>query len=286
MHPTICKLSPLRDPRWRAKRVMELVEHLPSPRYPRFFEDDYVRVYRNFLVAFLAAGNNEVAQFTASHERPHAHHAHLLHYDSDRQLRDVLEARLLTNESFAEIANRIGTEPKTIEFYEALFFNVRDRLSHKDWIEKVIRDPSGELSQNRRHVTPEDQRGYVYRWFAFHGGPLVLDAMYSGMSAAEMPERVEDVADWFADSLGRTLRTRVAEMALLLKTDNQNALSLIKKALCAKHANAAARTRTKSEQAKQDEEIKNIREAVDKFFTPPTIPPADETDRPTPNTPK
>ena len=39
-----------------------------------------------------------------------------------------LEARLLTSESFAEIAARFATEAPVIDCFEKLFFNVRDRL--------------------------------------------------------------------------------------------------------------------------------------------------------------
>ena len=144
MHPEIYKNSPFRRLKWRAERVMQLVEHLPSPLKPGRYDDPYVRTYRRFLLLLVAAGDDEAARYAVIQEKPHVYQAHTLHFHSDRHLRQVLEARLLTVEPLAEIANRFATEPLTIEFYEALFFNVRDRLSHKDWIAKVIRSPSGD----------------------------------------------------------------------------------------------------------------------------------------------
>lgn len=159
MNAEIYKNSPFRKPRWRAERVMQMVEHQPLPLTSRFYDDPFVRTYRRFLLLLLDAGGDEVARFGVMHELPHVFHAHELRFHSDRQLRDVLEAWLLTVEPFSEIANRFATDPLTIEFYEALFFNVRDRLSNKDWIAKVIRAPSGDLSPNTSGATSEDQRG-------------------------------------------------------------------------------------------------------------------------------
>jgi hypothetical protein len=279
MHPEIYKNSPFRKPRWRADRATELVEHQPSPLKSRSYDDSYVRVYRRFLIALIAAGGDEVARFEVMHELPHVFHAHELRFHSDRQLRDVLEARLLTVEPLAEIANRIGTEPLTIEFYEALFYNVRDRLSHKDWIAKVICAPSGDVSPNMKGATAEDQRAYVYRLIGYHGGSLALDALFGGTPSAATPARAEDVADWFDDSLGQTLRSRVAEIASVLEINQRNTPRLIKMALRLKRAKEAARKRAKAANTVLDQQIEDIVATVERVLSPPWWSPADGTDQ-------
>jgi hypothetical protein len=114
MHADFFTNSPFRRPQWRADRVMQMVEHRPSPLKPRQYDDHYVRTYRQILLSLVAAGDDEAARYAAIQEKPHVYQAHTLHFHPDRHLRQVLEARLLTDESLAKIANRFATEPHTI----------------------------------------------------------------------------------------------------------------------------------------------------------------------------
>ena len=100
---------------------MQMVEHRPSPLKPRQYDDHYVRAYRRILLSLVAAGNDEAVRYAVIQEKPYVYQAHTLHFHPDRHLQQVLQARLLTNESLAEIATRFATEPLTIEFYERFF---------------------------------------------------------------------------------------------------------------------------------------------------------------------
>jgi hypothetical protein len=283
MHPEIYKNSPFRKPRWRADRVMQMVETQPLPLKSRSYDDSYVRTYRRFLLLLINAGDDEAARFAVMHELPHVFHAHELCFDSDRHLRDMLEARLLTDQPFSEISHRLGTDPLTIEFFEALFFNVRDRLKHKDWIAKVISAQSGDLSPNMKGATAEDQRAYLYRLIGFHGGALALDALFGGTPSTATPTRADDVVDWFDDSLGQTLRSRVVEIASILDINQHNTPRLIKMARDLIRAKEAARARAKLANPmldQQDQQIEDILAAVERALSPPWWPTADGTDQP------
>ena len=228
--------NPFRRPQWRADRALRMAEHRPKPLWPRGYDDHPVRAYRNLLLACMSAGTDEQLREAARLVRPDVHRAHMLHFAPDCQLRQILEARLLTNESLSEIAQRFATEEQTIEYYEQLFFNVRDRLQHKDWIAKIILGSPGDLAPNRRGSMTEAQRGFLYRLFAFHGGPLALDAMIGGMVSTKMPQRVEDVAPWFDGALGQIVRSRAAAAAKILDVNKHNIVHLLKLALGANRA--------------------------------------------------
>jgi hypothetical protein len=46
----------------------------------------------------------------------------------------AIEAHILARETDRQIAFRVGCSEETIAAYEALFFNVRDKLTHKEYI--------------------------------------------------------------------------------------------------------------------------------------------------------
>ena len=70
MHANFFKNNPFRRPQWRADRVMQMVEHRPRPLRPRDYDDHYVRVYRNFLLSYVAAGKDQDLRYAAFLDRP------------------------------------------------------------------------------------------------------------------------------------------------------------------------------------------------------------------------
>src|SRR3954447_17001009 len=159
MHPSIAQDSPVRRPQWRLDRVMQLISHRPRPILLGRLDDHYVRAYRRLTMKFRAAGDNEAKRDAVFLEYPDVCQAHLLHYSPDFERRQILEARLLTNESYEEIANRYATSAKVIEYYEKLFFHVRDRLDSSGWIHKVIQGPRNDRCDNKTGVITDDERG-------------------------------------------------------------------------------------------------------------------------------
>ena len=78
-----------------------------------------------------------------------------------------MQARLLARRTFDQIALVSGLTAGTIESYEGLFFNVRDRLDARDWI----------VARAIGTTTSEDStldRGALLKSFAYFGGPDVL----------------------------------------------------------------------------------------------------------------
>lgn len=213
---------PMRRPQWRLDRVLQMVRQRPQPSQPTRTDCHYIRVYRWLLLALAAARRNEPRRAQIVQEFPELYQAHRLHYSADVETRQIVEARLLTSESFEEIAVRFGTTPKTIEYYEALFFNVRDRLSSGYWIRKVIRGNCELFGDSGTDSLSVDQRGYVLRLFAYFGGPLVLDAMLSGLLEANTPPRDSDIDSWFDDALNQLVRTTALAAASAFSLNQRN----------------------------------------------------------------
>ena len=130
--------SPFRRPQWRLDRVMQMLGHRPQPLRPNQHDDHNIRIYRQVLIELGSPRTTNRAQRDLSGISGNLP-AHLLHYSPDVESRQILEASLLTTKSFAEIADQFATEPRAIEYFEGLFFNVRDRFSNSFWIRQVIR---------------------------------------------------------------------------------------------------------------------------------------------------
>ena len=231
MNPNILLQVPLSRPQWRLDRVVQLISHRPEPLRPGRYDDHFVRVYRKLLLALTAAGDDAAKREAVFREYPDVGHAHRLHYSPDIERRQILEARLLTSESIEGDRTPLRRAPKAIEYYEKLFFDVRERLECRDWILKVIIGPRSAYRNNKTGVMGDAERGYVYKLFAYYGGPQVLDAAISGLGSTTMPQRAENVEDWFNDALGRSCESSAAAAAAALQLNQQSLLQMLKLAL-------------------------------------------------------
>ncbi|HUE74582.1 MAG TPA: hypothetical protein VMP01_27185 [Pirellulaceae bacterium] len=84
--------------------------------------------------------------------------------------RDILEARLLSGQSYHEIANRGETTELAVEAFEQLFFFFRPFRSATDWVcVRAIR------ISGKSPAAPNV--GVVLRKWGFFGGPIVLERL-------------------------------------------------------------------------------------------------------------
>ena len=56
----------------------------------------------------------------------------------DRETKWDLEARLLTEQAYEAIGDMLGLTAATVEYYEAFFFNVRDRLHSPAYVSHIV----------------------------------------------------------------------------------------------------------------------------------------------------
>ena len=106
---------------------------------------------------------------TAENLFPYIWAAHRLHED-DSQTKLLVEARILARQTSGEIAQLTGVPADVVDAYEALFFHCRPFLSARDW---VMVQAIGKWVYGQA----EPKAAVILRSFAYHGGPLVLDAV-------------------------------------------------------------------------------------------------------------
>jgi hypothetical protein len=153
-----------------------------------------------------------------------------------------------------------------IDYYEKLFFHVRDRLSASDWILQVIKGPRRSYRDNASAEMTEANRGYVLRLFAYYGGPLVLDAAISGMVPKAMPQRAEDVRGWFDEVLCQLVKSNAAAAASALEMNQKNMIQMMKLAV---NMNAAkAKQRGNAPQVYDDSYFEKVLAAIEPYPAP------------------
>jgi hypothetical protein len=200
----LCKSNPDRIPEWRAERVICLDSYPNLLLQPS--DDRYVRSYLRLQQLQEAARLDEIKRYAATLKHPHAHFASQICYGWNREPRHVLEASILTGESSAAIAKRIHIEEKTVIYYEALFFDVRDRLHDVKWINTVISGLPGCLFPPLNGAMTEDQRGFLYRMFGYYAGPEVLLTVGKSIGRWTMPNCREDTTLWLDYAVERIVR--------------------------------------------------------------------------------
>jgi len=242
MNGDFLKNDPMRRPQWRSERVMKMLGHLPKPLRARSSDDHEVRIYKRFVKEYSAVHDDEARRDQVSISIPHVSRAHFLYYSPEIELRQILEARLLTSESIEDIARRFAVDPKVIEYFEKIFFNVRDRMDNTDWIRKVILgDRKGHNRSSNGGFTAE-RRGVAYRTFAYFGGAIALDAGISGVGTIKMPQSREDLDKWFEQACGQLVRTKAAAAACVLTINRTNTAPLIRLGLLAKNSAPSVNT--------------------------------------------
>ncbi len=142
---------------------------------------------------------------------PAIHYAYQVYEQTgpDTPLRSAIEARILARQTDQEISQACGCWPQYIGAYQALFFNVRDRLNCRDFI---LNSVLGALATG----FDVGNNGLLLKLFGYMGGPHVLDAMISRFPNAGWVNRPEGVSSFFQDLAINSMKqkTAVASMSM------------------------------------------------------------------------
>jgi hypothetical protein len=221
--PDFVKFNPLIGPQWRADRARILVARNQRPQP---FDDGYIRAYRKLLLA-NKNGNGPAAYL----ESPHAYIANSINEFPDSEWRDILQAKLLTQESLQDIAGWIGTDEQVIDFFEKVFFNVKDRLDNKGWIIKVIIGSTDDRATNDMGTMTDPQRAVVYRLFAYYGGSEALEATITGLMPSSLPSSKKDIEKWFETALEQIIQSRATQAARVMQINKFNIMQILELAV-------------------------------------------------------
>jgi hypothetical protein len=166
-YPALQRHHPLRSADWRWRRACWLVER---GRYYSRRRDDAPTGRATHYLRALARSRLGRPGAAVLRNFADLHAARQLH-ESDAPTKVVIQARLLARQTSLAIALLTGVPVPVLDAYESLFFNVQGHLGARDWI------LAHAIGPRVRPGTMLPDAGAVLKSFAYHGGPLVLDAV-------------------------------------------------------------------------------------------------------------
>ncbi len=225
------QIDPMRAPRWRADLAIRIVQQGAGSVHPGASEDEYVEKYVQ-LLKVLSAAEAERSDFQQVRlSMPHLFGAHSLYYSQDGLCRSVLEAWLLTSESFDQIAKRCGLDALCVEAYESTFFNVKDRLRATDWVTKSIHDSVAGSALEPGDAMTEDDIGLLLRLFGYFGGPLILEHLIGAIVPEKSMGIKNEIFAGSDDTLVQTIALRAAASLQHFSLNARNSLRLMRLAV-------------------------------------------------------
>jgi hypothetical protein len=219
---TFSSRNPRRAPDWRWRRA-ELAAEGTYPLSRRRDGDAWVARTTRFIRE-QAAAKAELDIAMLEDQYPVLFWAHDIwnsQGDKGNPTRSEVEARLLADDRYDNIARRVRTNVDVIEAYERVFFNVGDCLDNRGYLMHCVLGPSIHMGFQA------SEYDLVWKLFALLGGPLAVDLMIDQSIGHARPERAGDLKYFVADVAQNDLR-RVAMLALkTLRINNFNAVEII-----------------------------------------------------------
>ncbi|MCE9560526.1 MAG: hypothetical protein K8U57_00595 [Planctomycetes bacterium] len=170
-----CPKSFFRQPIWRTLRASYLVEEngKPDPR----IDDEWVTIAQGLFTKTKTGDRTPLA--------PEVRDAFEL-WTANQKPRWILEARLLTAQTLSEVAEACSLPESVVATYGKLFFDVRPRLHHTDWVLAIV------VRSTPWNVFAGPQPAGMLRYFAFVGGASVLDTFIAVTLDCPLPDRVRE----------------------------------------------------------------------------------------------
>ncbi len=210
--------NPFRSPAWRWDRALSFSRR--RLRVHRRGDEWIVRAHR--LIVETANRGQYSARTKRCETDLAVKQALDIWRDGQSAKRWKLEALLLTQLPLEEIAIRCDTRVTTVEAYHELFFHVRPFVAARDWLMlKAVR--CGPWNGFAGDV------GGLWRYAAFIGGPIVLDAVIAITTSRPLPNYI---AEALGNKSGRSLceaRLRaLVGLTVAMITAGSNATELLR----------------------------------------------------------
>ena len=218
--------SPTRPPDWRWLKVNNYAE--VDRVVPRRQRDEVICD----AIEFLARLRNmspipQVAKFemlTLMEDFKEIAYAHDIYTDNAaNSYRWDIEARILAEEPFDSIAKKTATTEEVIKTYEALFFNVLDRIDSSSWVTNCVIGRSVHAGLSERDFD------LLWKLFGYWIGPAAIDVLMkkSGNYSRKKLTDVEKVLGTFKASIENNATVVGAKAYSIMPVNSFTATSII-----------------------------------------------------------
>jgi hypothetical protein len=217
------KNNPRRSPHWRWLRAVEI--DAGGPRASRAIDGadgfQWIRRVMRLKRRHAVAANKLSSLYALARTDTDLFWAHSIWADEKAPTRWAIEAYILAGASDEIIADKTGCEPGVITAYESVFFNVREKLQHSNYIVNVVMSEAVTRGLNER------QYDLLWKMFGYQGGVHVLDAMINKFSTISRPQTADEVSTFFQESAINSMRHKAAVAALTVPINTHTQLPLL-----------------------------------------------------------
>ncbi len=204
-HPHV---DPVPNPDWRWQRATSLAD---GPLGPQSDEaDPAIRTASQFWRFWMTARSQEQLGLLAR-RMPLLFAAYHIHRENG-VIRHALEARILARQTPEIIAQHLGIAAPVVRGYERIFFDVRDRLANRAYVLHRVIGP-------RLHAERPWKYDLTWKFWAYVGGPLVLDLLMRTARPSEVPTSDEGVPAFWSQQTQAALVQKLAVAAQNMRED-------------------------------------------------------------------
>lgn len=217
------KDNPRRSPNWRWLRAVQIDTGGPRASKALDGADGFAWIRRATRLKrrHALAANRPHEIYSLVRTDKDLFWAHSIWADDKAPTRWAIEARILAGETDADIARKVGCEPGVIDAYAAVFFDVREKLAHQEYIVNVV------MADAVTRGLTERQYDLLWKMFGYKGGAYVLDAMISKFTDISKPQKAEDVSAFFQESAINSMRHKAAIAAFTVPINTHTQLLLL-----------------------------------------------------------
>jgi hypothetical protein len=215
--------NPFRPVDWRWRRALSIIEGrgpIATRRRDTPAGFKWIHHAARFLREQQHASRNEYEMAVLAEKRPELYWAHWL-WANGRSQKSSVEAHLLARENNFEIGHRCGILPGVIEAYESLFFNVREKLSHPNYVLHCV------LGEAVHRGYSSGDFDLVWKMYGFFLGPHVLSAIESGFSGANWASTPDSVGAAVQDDAISTLKLKSALAAKTIPINQHTQVAIL-----------------------------------------------------------
>ena len=216
--------NPWRPPDWRWQRAVDCLAGGPPPRERIDGRESFIWIKRSmkFLDAYRRCKHDERLLTELALRDPQRFWAHHLFTDeSSKRSRFAVEAHILAHQTNRQIGYRTGCAEEYIESYEAMFFNVREKLRHTEYILNFVF--GGAVARGLK----DREYDLLWKLMGYFYGPEMLAAMINGFVNPQWVTRPDAVAGCFENMAINAMKKNAAIAAITVPVNRETQLDLI-----------------------------------------------------------
>ena len=218
--------NPFRPPNWRWLRANEIHDGLGLPTSMRRDTPmgcKWIKRAHRFLRDYRACNNNDRQKALLAEARHDIFWAHWAWNAELNPQKFSIEAHILARENDFEIGFRCGVQPGVVAAYEALFFNVRDKLQHQKYILNCV------LGASVHRGLSEREFDLLWKLYGYFLGPHVLDMLENKFSTTGWCSTPDGVGAAVLDDAISTLKLKAALAAKTVPVNQHTQLALLER---------------------------------------------------------